>query len=82
MAETENNVPHCPKCSAAGMGHISWQSNDDREGEPNIFNVVFCTRCGHVYGITPAIVDTMSSRITREMLVKNTASDSDRDLNV
>jgi len=49
--------PHCPSCSAVGMSHITSRkaggaSARGKQFVSSPFQVVFCSRCGHVYGIT------------------------------
>jgi curved DNA-binding protein CbpA len=51
--------PQCPKCSMVGMDHvISRKSGSSTaRGKQFVispFQVIFCDRCGHVYGITGA----------------------------
>jgi curved DNA-binding protein CbpA len=49
--------PHCPSCSAVGISHIISRKagGANARGKQFVtspFQVVFCSRCGHVYGIS------------------------------
>jgi hypothetical protein len=49
--------PKCPQCSAAGTDHIVSRKGGTSAGRGkqfvlSPFQVIFCSQCGHVYGIT------------------------------
>jgi curved DNA-binding protein CbpA len=49
--------PRCPGCSAVGIDHITSRkagaaSARGKQFVTSPFHVVFCSRCGHVYGIS------------------------------
>ncbi len=44
--------PTCPACSAEGIENIvSAESSERAKGGNPWFHVVFCDRCGHIYGV-------------------------------
>jgi curved DNA-binding protein CbpA len=49
--------PKCPRCSVVGVDHIVSRkggtgSSRGKQFILSPFNIVFCSQCGHVYGIT------------------------------
>jgi hypothetical protein len=49
--------PHCPKCAVTGTDYIVSRKGGTGavRGKQFIlapFNIIFCSECGHVYGIT------------------------------
>jgi curved DNA-binding protein CbpA len=51
--------PKCPECSAAGTDHIVSRKGGTSAGRGkqfvlSPFQVIFCSQCGHVYGVTGA----------------------------
>ena len=52
--------PKCPSCSAVGADHIVSRKagTSSARGKQFVlapFNVIFCSACGHVYGVTPTL---------------------------
>ncbi len=52
--------PKCPSCSVVGTDHIISRKagSSSARGKQFIlapFNIVFCSACGHVYGVTPTV---------------------------
>ncbi len=48
--------PKCPKCDAEGVGNIALKKTPLQGGTPfrkDIYEVIFCTQCGHIYGVFP-----------------------------
>jgi hypothetical protein len=46
--------PRCPNCSVAGVEHIGTKhSTQASKGGDAWFEVAYCDRCGHVYGVFP-----------------------------
>ncbi len=44
--------PTCPACSAEGIENIvSADSQERAKGGNPWFQVVYCDRCGHIYGV-------------------------------
>lgn len=44
--------PKCPECGVVGLGNIvSEGSAEKSKGGDDWFDVVFCSECGHVYGV-------------------------------
>lgn len=53
----EQPQPKCPDCGVRGIEHIvSEDSNEQSKGGDPWFNVAFCAKCGHVYGIFAKVV--------------------------
>ena len=56
MKQSEGNAevarPKCPDCGVAGAEHlvVTDSSEKSRDGKA-WFNIVHCSRCGHVYGV-------------------------------
>ena len=58
--EFKNKVepePKCPQCSVTGVDQIVSRKGGGGSGRGkqfivSPFNVIFCSRCGHVYGVT------------------------------
>lgn len=51
--------PKCPECSVAGLKHIVTEpSEQESNGGDAWFDVVFCSECGHVYGVFAKVVYT------------------------
>jgi curved DNA-binding protein CbpA len=51
--------PKCPECSVVGVDHIVSRkggagSSRGKQFILSPFNIVFCSQCGHVYGVTGA----------------------------
>ena len=51
--------PRCPKCSVVGLDHIVSKKGGGGSGRGkqfilSPFQVVFCNKCGHIYGVTGA----------------------------
>jgi curved DNA-binding protein CbpA len=49
--------PRCPRCSAVGIDHIISRkagsgASRGKQFIASPFQIVFCSQCGHVYGIT------------------------------
>jgi curved DNA-binding protein CbpA len=54
----ESNEPKCPSCSAIGIERIVSRKGGASGGRGKQFvlapfNIIFCSSCGHVYGVTP-----------------------------
>lgn len=52
--------PKCPSCSVVGSDHIVSRKagSSSARGKQFIlapFNIIFCSACGHVYGVTPTV---------------------------
>jgi hypothetical protein len=50
--------PQCPKCAVTGSDYIVSRKGGitAARGKQFIlapFNIIFCSECGHVYGVTP-----------------------------
>lgn len=46
------NEPKCPECGVWGMENIVTKpSVEERKRGESLFHVVFCKKCGHVYGV-------------------------------
>jgi len=47
--------PKCPKCGAEGVDNITPKQTRPTTAPPwhDIYGVVFCNQCGHVYGVFP-----------------------------
>ena len=50
--------PKCPSCSSAGIDRIVSRKGGASSGRGKQFilapfNIIFCSSCGHVYGVTP-----------------------------
>jgi curved DNA-binding protein CbpA len=55
---SESNEPKCPSCSAIGIERIVSRKGGASGGRGKQFvlapfNIIFCSSCGHVYGVTP-----------------------------
>jgi curved DNA-binding protein CbpA len=53
--------PKCPTCSVVGTGHIVSRKGGaaSSRGKQFVlapFSIIFCSACGHVYGVTPSAV--------------------------
>jgi curved DNA-binding protein CbpA len=51
--------PKCPSCAAVGVDHIVSRKGGataarGKQFVLSPFNIIFCSACGHVYGVTPA----------------------------
>jgi curved DNA-binding protein CbpA len=49
--------PACPKCSVVGVDHIMSRkggtaTSKGKQFVLSPFNIIFCSECGHVYGVT------------------------------
>jgi hypothetical protein len=44
--------PKCPECGVSGVEHIAQADSaiTSRGGDP-WFNIAYCDKCGHVYGV-------------------------------
>jgi len=51
--------PKCPDCGVIGKEHINHEPSEQqsRSGDP-WFDIVHCSKCGHVYGIFNKISHT------------------------
>lgn len=52
--------PRCPSCSMVGTEHIVSRKagSSSARGKQFVlspFNIIFCSACGHVYGVTPSL---------------------------
>jgi curved DNA-binding protein CbpA len=52
--------PKCPSCSVVGSDHIISRKagSSSARGKQFVlapFNIIFCSACGHVYGVTPTV---------------------------
>lgn len=56
--------PKCPSCEIIGTEHITYKINTDQISEnAKIFNIAYCTNCGHIYNISPInIPDFLKAR--------------------
>lgn len=50
--------PRCPSCSVVGTDHVVSRKagSSSARGKQFVlapFNIIFCSACGHVYGVTP-----------------------------
>ena len=44
--------PKCNECGPSGVEHIvSTESNEQSKGGDAWFNIVYCKKCGHIYGV-------------------------------
>lgn len=44
--------PTCPQCKIEGMKHIVSQDSEQKSRiDEAWFDVVYCSNCGHVYGV-------------------------------
>jgi uncharacterized Zn finger protein len=55
--------PKCPSCIVEGLKYIISADSDEesKNGDP-WFNVVYCSECGHVYGVFAKVVHTPTFR--------------------
>jgi curved DNA-binding protein CbpA len=49
--------PRCPQCSVVGMDHVTSRKSGSgpsrgKQFVTSPFQVIFCNRCGHVYGVS------------------------------
>ena len=55
--------PKCPSCDAQGIEHITSKESDVKsKGGDAWFEVVYCDKCGHVYGVFTKHVLTYEMR--------------------
>lgn len=57
---TTEPEPKCPSCSVMGTEHIisrkaGSSSTRGKQFVLSPFNIIFCSACGHVYGVTPTL---------------------------
>lgn len=53
--------PKCPECGVEGIEHIvSEDSNESSKGGDAWFNVAYCDKCGHIYGVFAKYVNAPS----------------------
>ena len=49
--------PECPECAAQGVDNITSKLTPPGGEYPNpmldIYKVIFCNQCGHIYGVFP-----------------------------
>lgn len=58
---TNLGKPKCPQCGIIGIEHIGSQSSQEQHRSGDAwFEVVFCTDCGHVYGVLTKYVSDPS----------------------
>ncbi len=44
--------PKCNSCGVEGIEHIiSKKSKEESKGGDPWFNIVYCDKCGHIYGV-------------------------------
>jgi hypothetical protein len=45
--------PKCPSCNLSGIGYFGYADSDTVSKVTNApwFTVIYCTNCGHVYGV-------------------------------
>jgi hypothetical protein len=56
--------PKCPKCDAVGIDHIvSQESKEESETKDPWFNVAYCDKCGHIYGVFAKVVNRATSPV-------------------
>jgi len=54
--------PKCPDCQAAGLDNIVSAESKEKNGAGDAwFNIVYCQKCGHIYGIFSKYIITNAS---------------------
>ncbi len=55
----DTHHPKCPSCSAIGNEHLVSTGSESTSGSGKPwFHTVYCSKCGHVYGVFPKEVFT------------------------
>jgi hypothetical protein len=56
--------PKCPDCGVAGVEHIvSMDSHKQSDTNDPLFNVAYCDKCGHIYGVFAKVVNRPTSPV-------------------
>ncbi|WP_313469779.1 transcriptional regulator [Lysinibacillus sp.] len=54
--------PKCPECGVVGLQNIVSEGSEEKsKGGDDWFDVVYCSECGHVYGVFNKISHSPSS---------------------
>ncbi len=68
------NKPKCPKCEISGTEYIISEESDEKTGAPDfkdpMFYIVYCSKCGHIYGIFNKIMHPPTVPGFQELLQK------------
>jgi len=56
--------PKCPECGVVGNKYIVSESSNEtsKAGDP-WFDIAFCDKCGHVYGVFAKIVHSPAPKL-------------------
>jgi uncharacterized Zn finger protein len=56
--------PKCPDCGVIGIENIvSQDSEEESKAGDAWFNVAYCEKCGHVYGVFAKTVNSPSTKL-------------------